>query len=533
MTWPLTRRQVNRAGVASILGALAGCQQGWTDDSTTQETVTDSTKASADGSEQTTQAARIVEVGVAPNPVGQAQPLQVMVVVRNHSDEDVSETFTLELDGAPVAVNRETLPAGREMRLSLVARPGRTGSHTVSVRNQSVAIDVEPHPEHFVDTDGTDFVVNGEPFYFNGINASVGNKENRAYIDEVLTDAASMDLTVVRAFAYCNGHPLPCFQPEPGVYDETAFKTLDYVIYRAKQLGIRLVLALVNNFSAHGGMTQYVEWASEESYESDLAKHDAFYTNDRVKDLFKKYVRYVLTRTNTYTGVDYRNDPTIMMWELANEPDLGDNEGPLHIIQDWIEEMGAFIKNIDQNHLLSTGAQGFYDQSRAETDDRDRLYIRPSGTDFIRNHQPKTIDACSMHFYPQNMGVPIEAGEKFIDDHARDAHEIVGKPVYLGEFGYRIPRKGTTEGTIEEAKRKRARILERYYDAVMRHDVNGTIVWNIDGHLYEQGKLDFRTDPEDTFTEIYYPEDSRAVSVLQEYSARMLVKTAERRSPDS
>lgn len=531
MEWPLTRRQVNRAGIASIVTAVSGCESSepTTTRSETTPTTVDSQKGDSTGGSQ---GITVVEVGAAPNPVGQAQPLQVLIAVKNGSEEDVSETFTLELDGEPIAITRGTIPAKREMRLSVAARPGHTGTHTVSVRDQSTEIGVEPYPEHFVDTDGTDFVVNGEPFYFNGINASVGNRENRAYIDEVLADAAAMGLTVVRAFAFCNGLAQPCFQPEPGVYDETAFKNLDYVIYRAKQLGIRLVLALVNNFSAHGGMTQYVEWASEESYESDLAKHDAFYTNERVKDLFKEYIRQVLTRKNTYTGVAYRNDPTIMMWELANEPDLGDNDGPLHIIQDWIEEMGAFIKGIDSNHLLSTGAQGFYDQSRAETDNRGRLYIRPAGTDFIRNHQPETIDACSMHFYPQNMGVPVNAGVTFIEDHARDAHEIVGKPVYLGEFGYRIPRKGTTQETIEEGKRKRASVMDRYFEAALKNDVNGTLVWNLDGHHYGEGKLDFETDPEDTFTEIYYPEDTRAVSVIQEYSARMLVKTAERRHAD-
>lgn len=522
MPWPLTRRQVTRAGAASILGGLAGCQE-----SGTKGTGVDGNNGP---SQEPPPGVRVVEVDAVPNPVGQGQPIFVSVEFDNGFGEPMVDTVTLKLDGEPVDVTRETIPASERWRTSFTTRTGQLGTHTISARDRTTRVNVEPYPETFVETQGTNFVVEGEPFFFNGVNAPIGDPNYpQARSDEVISDAAEMGVTVIRAFAYCNGLPRPCHQPEPGVYDEAAFKKLDYLIYRAKVEGIRLVFPLVNNFSAHGGMTQYVDWVSEETYESEAEKHDAFYTDERAKRLYRDYVRYVLTRENTYTGVAYRDDPTIMMWELANEPDLGDNDGPLHTVQNWIEEMGAFIKDVDPNHLLSTGEQGFYDQSREQTDDRERLYLGARGTDFIRNHRPETIDACSMHFYPQNMGEPIEAGERFIEDRARDAHEVVGKPVYLGEFGYRIPRKGTDRETIEAAKRKRADVLNRYYRACDRHDVNGTLVWNLDGHNFARGELDYATDPEDEFTEIYYPEDDRAVSVIEEYSARMMVKTAERR----
>ena len=42
------------------------------------------------------------------------------------------------------------------------------------------------------------------------------------------------------------------------------------------------------------------------------ANHDLFYTDATVKAAYKAYVKTFVTR--------YLNEPTIMAWELANEP---------------------------------------------------------------------------------------------------------------------------------------------------------------------------------------------------------------------
>ena len=43
---------------------------------------------------------------------------------------------------------------------------------------------------------------------------------------------------------------------------------------------------------------------------------EMFYTDNRVKQAYKNYVYMLLTRTNIYTGVQYKNDPTIFSVEL-------------------------------------------------------------------------------------------------------------------------------------------------------------------------------------------------------------------------
>ena len=43
---------------------------------------------------------------------------------------------------------------------------------------------------------------------------------------------------------------------------------------------------------------------------------ELFYTNSACKQAYMNYVTMLLTRTNTYTGVQYKNDPTIFSFEL-------------------------------------------------------------------------------------------------------------------------------------------------------------------------------------------------------------------------
>ena len=48
------------------------------------------------------------------------------------------------------------------------------------------------------------------------------------------------------------------------------------------------------------------------------------------RSAFKTYVKTIVNRRNTITGVLYRDDPTIMAWDLANEPYvLGDASGEI------------------------------------------------------------------------------------------------------------------------------------------------------------------------------------------------------------
>ncbi|KAE8728358.1 Mannan endo-1,4-beta-mannosidase 7 [Hibiscus syriacus] len=107
-------------------------------------------------------------------------------------------------------------------------------------------------------------------------------------------------------------------QYSPGSYNELMFQGLDFVVSEAKRYGIKLVLSFANNYDQFGGKKQYVNWARNQG--QSIGPADDFFTNSVVKEYYKNHINTVLIRRNTLTGVAYKDEPTIMAWELMNEP---------------------------------------------------------------------------------------------------------------------------------------------------------------------------------------------------------------------
>lgn len=295
----------------------------------------------------------------------------------------------------------------------------------------------------FVQRNGTQFVVDGKPFYVNGWNsywlmAQGVDFTTRSAVKTVLQRGAEMGLSVCRTWAFYDG--VDGLQPEPGHYSEDVFRALDYTIVEARRHGVRLLLSLVNNLPAFGGKGQYVEWARDAGADVG-SSNDSFYTDPTVRGYYKHYMKAIMTRVNSISGISYRDEPTIFAWELINEPRCpSDLSGD--ILQDWIEEMAAYAKSLDQRHLLTIGLEGFYGKSTP-----DKLEINPGdwvknlGSDFIRHSKAEFIDFASVHAYP-DIWTPnllnvekIKFAEKWVASHIADASEVLQKPVLFTEFG--------------------------------------------------------------------------------------------------
>jgi mannan endo-1,4-beta-mannosidase len=80
------------------------------------------------------------------------------------------------------------------------------------------------------------------------------------------------------------------------------------------------VIPFVNNWNDFGGMDQYVRWRDISTPDGQTWYHDSFYTDPFIKQWYKDWIAHLLNRVNTYNGIAYKNDPTIMTWELGNEP---------------------------------------------------------------------------------------------------------------------------------------------------------------------------------------------------------------------
>ena len=57
---------------------------------------------------------------------------------------------------------------------------------------------------------------------------------------------------------------------------------------------------------------------SQKRYETE--RHALFFKEEACKQLYKDHVKFMVNRVNSYTGVPYRRDPTILAWNLINEP---------------------------------------------------------------------------------------------------------------------------------------------------------------------------------------------------------------------
>lgn len=294
----------------------------------------------------------------------------------------------------------------------------------------------------FVRVQGTRFVQGGKPFFANGFNAywlmTFGaDPARRGKVTSALSQAAGAGLSVARTWAFSDGGGGgSALQYSPGRYNENTFQGLDFVLSEARKHGIKMILSLVNNYDSFGGRKQYVQWARERG--QTIGSDDEFFTNPFVKGIYKNHIKTVLTRVNTITGVAYKDDPTIMAWELMNEPRCqSDVSG--HAIQSWITEMAAHVKSIDGNHLLEAGLEGFYGASSA------RRSANPSGyqvgTDFIANNRAPGIDFATVHSYPDQWlgGLDAQAQLRFLgawlDAHIADARAVLRKPLLVAEFG--------------------------------------------------------------------------------------------------
>ena len=324
----------------------------------------------------------------------------------------------------------------------------------------------------FVQRDGTELVVDGEPFYFNGANAPwlTHTYSSRETVDKVMAFASDLGLDVLRAGIHSVDVGGMVHSPQPGELGEEAFQHVDYILQQAEQHGIRMVFSLVDNWDYYGGMDAYV------SHSSTASSHDDFYTDDQCRQWYREYVRKVLTRQNTLTGREYRNDPTVLLWELANEAEAKD--AGVDALQAWKEEMAAHYKSLDANHLVSTGSGGNYN-----TDSSIWEYSGGHGVDYVQNHQIPEIDVCSFHLYPEWLNENTnEYARQWIRDHVVDAHETIGKPVFLGEFGWAMGRTPS-----------RSSVYADWFDLLDQHDAAGAAAWQlIREHRPETSKHDVR-----------------------------------------
>ena len=297
----------------------------------------------------------------------------------------------------------------------------------------------EDYPSHFVGTN----------FWYGAILGSEGVGGNRGRLEAELDTLKALGMTNLRVLVGGDGpdgvptRVTPTLQKEPGVYNDTIFRGLDYLLAEMAERNMKAVLYINNSWEWSGGYGMYLEWAgagkslipAEVGYGPFMESVSHFVTNEKAKDLFYNHVRHVVSRTNTVTGRPYKDDPTIFSWQIGNEPRCfrSDSLGQAAFV-DFMWTTASLIKSIDPNHMVSSGSEG-------------RHGCETSLELFEKIHSCPDIDYMNIHIWPYNwswvrentlktnLPVAIENTDKYIDEHVAVAARY-GKPVVLEEFGF-------------------------------------------------------------------------------------------------
>ncbi|KAA6412341.1 MAG: mannan endo-1 [Trebouxia sp. A1-2] len=284
------------------------------------------------------------------------------------------------------------------------------------------------------------FELDGSPFFFTGCNSyylmtRAADPGLQQQVLEVLDDAKAAGLTVIRTWAFNDGPEWNALQPAPGQFEERVFVGLDFVLAEAARRGLKVLLALTNYWTPFGGMTQYVKWSCERRGVPITDKAQAFYADRHCQDIFKNFLVTITSRTNTFTGVPYRDDPTILGWSLANEPRCeGDYSGSS--LQDWIDSTAEFLKSLDSNHLITVGSEDLLPDNPYDTMNQ--------GCDFLRNHQSPSIDFATIHLWPDSWLTNVDDerrvqfARRWINCHVDVCTQLLRKPLVLAEFGWKL-----------------------------------------------------------------------------------------------
>jgi len=306
----------------------------------------------------------------------------------------------------------------------------------------------------FISVEGRHFVKGGKPYYFLGANfwygmnlASAGEGGDRRRLLRELDHLKALGVTNLRIMAAGEGpesepwRMKPALQTSPGVYNPALLDGLDFLLAEMGKRGMYAVVCLSNFWQWSGGMAQYRAWFEEDvevpypdpvtgkGWLPYMIYTSGFYKSESAMTTYESHLRTVIRRRNTYTGRLYREDPTIMAWQLANEP-----RGMLRprAYRRWIVQSAKRIKELDGNHLVCIGSEG-----NTQT---------PTGNHFRKDHRSEYIDYTTIHTWVQNWGWydpenPEESFERakikakeYLDRHLNWAAQL-NKPLVLEEFG--------------------------------------------------------------------------------------------------
>ena len=352
----------------------------------------------------------------------------------------------------------------------------------------------------FVTVKGSKFRIGGRPYYFIGANYWYGSllgleSDKRRGVERLRKELDLLKangVTNLRLMAGAEGSgPLngfhrvgPPLQPEQNKLDASVLDGLDLVLDEMSRRGMRAVIFFSNNWEWSGGFQQYLIWNGVVSREWLVKKPSwdelrdivaKFYSCEPCADAYEKQADFVLARTNRLNGRKYVEDPTIMSWELANEP-RPMRPAANEAYRKWIARAAARIKRLAPRQLVTIGHEGRIGTESLEL--------------FEEVHADKNVDYLTVHIWPKNWGwitggtlpTGYADAERLTVEYIKESAEVarrLRKPLVIEEFGLQRDADSLVPGSPVTFR-------DRYYRTVFSFvrlvpEIAGANFWAVGG----------------------------------------------------
>lgn len=328
-----------------------------------------------------------------------------------------------------------------------------------------IARNVEAASPAFVMRQGQQLTLDGQPFRFTGMNIYEANSDGwcgEEYTANQLRtafDGIGSRNTVLRAWFFqtmaAQKGPVGSWS---GVRDWSRF---DQTLAVAAEKGVRVVVTLTDQWSecGDGGASQF-------------KTKDWYLGGYNVPDpvLAAKYAQWVSYRDwVTEVVTRYRDNPTILAWQLVNEAEVkdsvdagcpvGDPNDPMdpgNILRDFAQDVSGLIRGIDPNHLISLGTLG---GGQCGTQDWQYSLV----------HALPNIDLCEVHDYSLETmpGDQSNGLQRRLDQCA-----ALDKPLFIGETGI------TPNDLADKSFEGRAELFDAKFRVQFAAGVVGELVWD-------------------------------------------------------
>ncbi|GAA5870684.1 hypothetical protein JCM8547_005029 [Rhodosporidiobolus lusitaniae] len=298
--------------------------------------------------------------------------------------------------------------------------------------------------------DGAPFRIVGPNIYWlcqdENVGWPKGQYTDKGRIREALAIAVAMGANTIRAHT-CGisvgqneGSGPYNLEPTYRNFNSAAWDIRDYALYAAREYGLRVIVPFTDNYNYyHGGKYQFINFRFASTANAGLA----FYNNRVVLNAFLEYIGQILNHVNPYTGVAWKDDPTILAWETGNE--LG---GYIQA-ETWptfffTMSVVQYISKYDKNHLILDGTNGFWNYTTGAT--------APALTN-------RGVAMVTDHGYPRNTGILNREIQLAKDNF---------KNFLIGEYDWT-----STQSSVS---------LDAYIAALEASSTIGDMIWNVMGH---------------------------------------------------